>query len=112
MTDEQKADKYAKAATWQEENSARHAAAALAWYRRNKSKARNASWRYDQDHYQERLAYFRDRSRAKNDATRKIPYRPRLAARIPEYCENSAHARSVTRAVKPVDFGTAAAIMR
>lgn len=93
MTDAQKAHKYAKAMMWAENNRERCRAIARAWYAKNKLKANNASWRYDQEHYQERLAYWRERSRRHNDEKRVVSYKPRMSVRVPEYAESAAHAR-------------------
>lgn len=112
MTDAQKAHKYAMGVTWLKNNAEKHRASAIAWYYRNKTKANNASWRYDQSHYQERLEYFRNRHRRINDKTRKKAYKPRLANRNPEYCVNTAHVRSVIAIVTRVDYKRVAALMR
>lgn len=107
MTDHQKAVKYARATEWRKANVASSRKAAREWYRRNKTKANNASWRYDQEHYQERLAYFRERTRKMNDATRKIPYKARPSRRVPDFAMNAAHVRAIRRDLEPITIGEA-----
>lgn len=109
LTDAQKANNYAHAVEWNNSHPERRRELALRYYYRNRTKANNSSWRYDQEHYQERLEYFRDYHRRKYDAKRKGLYRPRLGARVPQYAENAAHARSLISAVDfvPVGYGFA-----
>lgn len=107
MTDHEKAVKYAQAIEWYKTHLAESRKSAREWYARNKTKANNASWRYDQTHYQERLEYFRDRHRKLNDANRKIPYKARLSRRVPDYAENAAHARHLMRDIRPMSVSQA-----
>lgn len=103
MNSHEKAAHYARSVEWNMAHPDEVRRASRDWYYRNKIKANNSSWNYDQKHYQERLQYWRER-RAKLNPN----YKPRLGARIPEYVENAAHLRAVKMDVRPIGFGALA----
>lgn len=73
------------------------------YYVKNKSRILHYSYLYDQSHYQERLAYFRNRRMLKAIEEGR-EFKPRLAARIPEYVTCTAHARHLKMQVHAHDI--------
>lgn len=103
MTDNEKAYHYCQVVAYRERHPEKVKKYSRKYYVKHKRKILHYSYLYDQSHYQERLEYFRNRRMWKAIEEGR-EFKPRIAARIPEYVTCTAHARHLKMQVHAHDI--------